>query len=421
MTDTSEHRHIAQYAAQLCKQGDYRASWFLFSEVIDREPNNASAFYDRGYTLFQLGLYSESVADYDRAIQLTPHDALSYNNRGIVLQKVGRYELAKRDFYRAIELDPHCLEAHKNLAHLHLILGEYSSGWEHYEWRRSLCDANRRIASFAETTWSGEDDLTDKSIFVADEQGFGDALQMYRYLPLLVKRAGRIFLEAPPELVAITETLSPKIIVIRKGDAPPRCDYSCSIMSLPRAFRTELDSIPAATPYLSVPTLAGKKWRWLKNDKRQLRIGLAWSGNPEHSNDAERSIRFELLAPLLSLPASFVSLQREYRSYDCAALAQTHRILDLSDKISDFSDTAAIIQNLDLVISVDTSVAHLAGALGAKLWILLPHVPDFRWMLGRVDSPWYPTARLFRQAEKGTWGAVIERMRGELISFDTLR
>jgi len=192
-------------------------------------------------------------------------------------------------------------------------------------------------------------------------------------------------------------------------------------MSLPRAFRTELDSIPAATPYLSVPTLAGKKWRWLKNDKRQLRIGLAWSGNPEHSNDAERSIRFELLAPLLSLPASFVSLQREYRSYDCAALAQTHRILDLSDKISDFSDTAAIIQNLDLVISVDTSVAHLAGALGAKLWILLPHVPDFRWMLGRVDSPWYPTARLFRQAEKGTWGAVIERMRGELISFDTLR
>jgi hypothetical protein len=167
-------------------------------------------------------------------------------------------------------------------------------------------------------------------------------------------------------------------------------------------------------PYLSVPASAAEKWRWLQADSARPRIGLAWSGNPEHTNDRERSIRFELLEPLLSLPATFISLQREYRSYDLADLKQESRVLDLSERISDFSDTAAIIQNLDLVIAVDTSVAHLAGALGAKLWLLLPSAPDFRWMLNRLDSPWYPTARLFRQAEKEDWTGVIERVRGEL-------
>lgn len=414
MREPSETRHIAQYAAQLCKQGDYQSSCVLFSEVIEREPTNASAFYDRGFTLFKLGLYSESVADYDRAIELSPHDSFSYNNRGIVLQKVGRYEPAKRDFYRALELDPNCLEAHKNLAHLHLVLGEYLPGWEHYEWRRSLCDANRRTASFAERTWSGEEDITDRSIFVFDEQGLGDALQMYRYLPLLATRAGRVFLEVPSPLSEIARTISPEIVVVPKGEAPPRCDYSCSVMSLPRAFRTELDSVPQAVPYLSVPETAAEKWRWLRADDRQPRIGLAWSGNPEHTNDSERSMRFASLQPLLSLPVTFVSLQREYRSYDLADLKQEPRVLDLSDRISDFSDTAAIIQNLDLVITVDTSVAHIAGALGAKLWLLLPSIPDFRWMFDRLDSPWYPTARIFRQSPKGNWAEVIERVRGEL-------
>jgi hypothetical protein len=414
MRDASELREIAQYAAQLCRQGDYRSSWALFSEVIEREPTNASAFYDRGFTLFKLGLYSESVADYNRAIELSPHDSFSFNNRGVVLQNIGRYELAKRDFYRALELDPDFLEAHKNLAHLQLVLGEYLPGWEHYEWRRSLCDANRRVASFAATTWSGDEDLAERSIFVFDEQGLGDALQMYRYLPLLAARARSVFLEVPLQLVEIARTISREIVVVPKGEAPPRCDYSCSIMSLPRAFRSELASVPRDVPYLSVPASAAEKWRWLQADSARPRIGLAWSGNPEHTNDRERSIRFELLEPLLSLPATFISLQREYRSYDLADLKQESRVLDLSERISDFSDTAAIIQNLDLVIAVDTSVAHLAGALGAKLWLLLPSAPDFRWMLNRLDSPWYPTARLFRQAEKEDWTGVIERVRGEL-------
>jgi tetratricopeptide (TPR) repeat protein len=414
MTDSSETQQIARYAAQLCKEGRYRESAVLFSEVISREPQNASAFYDRGYALFKLGLYPESVIDYDRSLELKPLDAFAYNNRGIVLQKIRRYELAKRDFYRALEIDPNCLEAHKNLAHLHLTLGEYREGWMHYEWRKSLCDANRRIASYAESSWEGDEDLSGLSVFVFHEQGFGDALQMYRYLPLLAQRARRVFLEVPPELRSLAETLPNTITIITKGEAPPRCDRSCSIMSLPWSFRTELSSIPNQTPYLSVPAAAAAKWAHLRRNNTKPRIGLAWSGNPEHTNDSERSMRFELLRPLLSLPATFISLQRAYRGYDLELLRNEHAVRDLSDQIVDFSDTAAIAESLDLVISVDTSVAHLAGALGIPQWILIPRVPDFRWMFEREDSPWYPNARLFRQVVDEDWSAVVERVRDEL-------
>jgi hypothetical protein len=260
--------------------------------------------------------------------------------------------------------------------------------------------------------WIGAEPVAGKTVLLHAEQGFGDTLQFCRYASLVAARGATVVLEVPGGLKTVLTSLSGITQIVTEGDSQPPFDLQCPLMSLPLAFGTDLKTIPAVTPYLHAD--AGRRRAWQARLDGvglpgRLRVGLAWSGNPKHKNDENRSISLATLAPLYGLDATFVSLQPEVRERDSATLAQSG-ILDFRHDLVDFAETAALIDTLDLVISVDTSAVHLAGALGRPLWILLPRVPDWRWMLEREDSPWYPDARLFRQDRPGDWPAVIERI-----------
>jgi hypothetical protein len=282
--------------------------------------------------------------------------------------------------------------------------------------RRTAPSARITPRGFAQPLWLGEDDIAGKTILLHSEQGFGDSIQFCRYLPLVAAGGARVILEVEQPLCALMTGLAGTAQVIAKGDALPAFDLQCPLPSLPLAFKTGLETIPSSAPYLRVPKHALEYWGALLGIKRGLRIGLAWAGNAVHVRDRERSMRLRDLLPLLDIDATFVSLQKEVRAVDAETLEHCD-MLRFDRELGDFSDTAALILQLDLVISVDTSVAHLAGALGKPVWILLTHAPDWRWLLERDDSPWYPSARLFRQHETREWGSVTMQVREALLAF----
>ncbi|HWE79274.1 MAG TPA: hypothetical protein VG270_12210, partial [Pseudolabrys sp.] len=287
-----------------------------------------------------------------------------------------------------------------------------AEGFANYEWRwRGATELTSR--GFVQPQWRGED-IAGGTIFLHAEQGYGDSIQMLRYLPLVKACGARVVLEMPNSLMPLLGPHAGNVVVLNRGTPLPPFDLHCPLMSLPLAFGTTLDTVPAEAPYLFAPVRASVRARL---PQEGLRVGLAWSGKPSHKNDHNRSIALERLAPLISLPGtSFVSLQREYRDADLRALADLP-IARLDDVIRDFADTAAAIDGLDLVIAVDTAVAHLAGSLGKPLWLLLSHIQDWRWLCEREDSPWYPTARLFRQGPDGAWDPVIARATDELTRY----
>ena len=260
--------------------------------------------------------------------------------------------------------------------------------------------------------WLGDAPVAGKTVLLHAEQGLGDTIQFCRYAPRVAALGARVVLEVQRPLVDLMKTLAGPAAVVARGDALPDFDLHCPLLSLPLAFGTRLDTIPAEVPYLRAPPGA-TDWDARLGAKRP-RIGLVWSGNPGHKRDRDRSIPFYALLPLLDLDATFVSLQKEVRPADAAVLKQTGTVIDAADALTTFSDTAALIAALDLLITVDTSVAHLAGALGKPVWVLLPQVPDWRWLLERDDSLWYPSARLFRQNDTRAWGPVIARVRDAL-------
>jgi Glycosyltransferase family 9 (heptosyltransferase) len=278
-----------------------------------------------------------------------------------------------------------------------------------FEWRE------RR--NFAQPLWIESNDIAGKTILLHAEQGFGDTVQFCRYVPLVAGLGARTILEVQAPLAELMTTLACDAQIVCSGASLPDFDMHCPLLSFPLALGTRIDTIPFATPYLATPRHASKDWELRLGQKLRPRIGLAWSGNPSHRNDHNRSISLRSLIVLLHSEATFVSLQKELRPDDAAVLKECTDILQFSDEIDDFSNTTALIDRLDLVISVDTSVAHLAGALGKPTWILLPFLPDFRWLLDRDDGPWYPTARLFRQDETRSWDGVIRRVHAALQDF----
>jgi hypothetical protein len=308
------------------------------------------------------------------------------------------------------------VEAHWNEALLRLLTGDFSRGWAKYEWRwrnESLALSTR---NFSQPLWLGAEAIDGKTILLHSEQGLGDTIQFCRYVPLVAARGARVILEVERPLHEIMTNLAGATEVISKGDALPDFDFHCPLLSLPLAFGTHLETIPSLTSYLRAPGQTLKHWQARLGPKARPRIGLVWSGRPAHKNDQNRSISLRSLLPLLDIEATFVSLQKDVRSDDAAVLKECNDVLHFGDELKDFSDTAALILQLDLVISVDTSVAHLAGALGEPVWILLPYNPDWRWLLDRDDSPWYPSARLFRQQQIGNWAGVIDQVKNELRS-----
>jgi len=374
-------------------------------------PGHPAVHFNRGLTLFELGRYTDAIAAYDRALAAAPDHASAVLNRGRALAALNRYDEALASYDRAIALRKDDADAHFMKSMALLTRGEYRRGFADYEWRwrRSGMPAQK---SRGRPLWLGEYPLARKTILLHAEQGLGDTIQFARYVPRLAAHGAKVMLEVQPELVPILARLDGAAVVIARGDALPAYDVHCPLGSLSLALKTERDTVPADIPYLSADEPHLAKWSARLSGLPRPRVAIAWSGNPSHINDRNRSLAFAKLAPLLAAAtgAQFISIQREVRGDDAAALAAEPRVTHVGAELESFADTAAAIAHCDLVIAVDTAVTHLAGALGRPLWVLLPFAPDWRWTLDGETSPWYPAARLFRQTALGDWDDPLARV-----------
>jgi len=390
--------------------------------VYALDPGNADVCHNIGNILRMLGRETEALVWLDRSLALRPDAAATAAEKAIVLTSLHRFDEAVTAFQQALVIDPNHVAAEWNRALLHLLLGNFAAGFRGREARWKIPGFSHIYPCLPQPKWLGEQDVAGKTILVCAEEGFGDTLQFVRYVPMLAARGARVLLMVQDALYPLLAgTAGIAQCLPRSATQLPAFDLHCPISSLPLAFGTRLDTIPATIPYLPAPASGRvRAWKERLGTPDGLRIGLVWSGNPNHGNDHNRSIPFQSLAPILKIEASFISLQKDVRTEDRAGLAQS-RVVDLTADLSDFAETAALISCLDLVISVDTSVAHLAGALDRPTWILLPYTPDYRWLLDRDDSPWYPSVRLFRQDESRDYRGVIERVRAELSKLSPSR
>ena len=384
-------------------------------QAIALSPETPELYNNRGKPLKELGRLDEALADYDRAIALKPDYAHAHGNRGICLDELARPDEAEASYARALALDPDHGDSHWNLAVNRLRAGDLGTGWIESEWRWKSGALGLKPPAFDQPLWLGAAPIAGKTLLLHSEQGLGDTIQFCRYVPLLAARGAKVILQVDGALKDLLSGVEGVAQCIAKTDVLPDFDLHCPLMSLPLAFGTTLATVPAHVPYIPLPENARDWTDWLGG--RTPRIGLVWSGNPNHLNDHNRSVPLQKLLPLLDVDAQFVSLQKGARESDRAVLAGRRDIRDAEGELASFADTASLIRRLDLVISVDTSVAHLAGALGKPLWVLLPHVADWRWLTGRDDSPWYPTARLFRQSAARQWDEVVENVRTALCEF----
>jgi len=388
-----------------------------FARAIELKPAYDGSYNNRGNVLLDLNRHAEALADYDRALTLKPDNTDALVNRSNALGNLGRFAEAVESCERAIALKPDLAEAHWNKALTCLLLGDFERGWPAYEWRwRRSTETGRR--DFSQPLWLGEQPLRGKTILLHAEQGFGDAIQFVRYVPIVAAQGARVILEVPDDLKPMLTGFASVSALVSRDESLPAFDAHCPLLSLPLAFKTTPATIPAPVPYLHAPPERIAAWRERLPPKGGLRVGLAWSGKPTHKNDHNRTVALSHLAPLLSQEGcEFICLQKEFRDADRPLLATLPQLCCPGEAFADFADTAAVMASLDLVITVDTAIAHLAGALGKPVWILLSHVIDWRWLLEREDSPWYPTARLFRQPAGGGWDSVIIRTQQALAAL----
>lgn len=419
--------------------------------AIEIKPDYANAWMNRGIVLREMGRYQEALSSYARVIELRPKDAQTFNYQGMVLYRLERYEEALASYAHAIELKPDYAEAHFhhslalreslrvkeaiescdraiqvrpnyaeawwNRAELLILAGDYPRGWRTFCWRWRSVEYGKVLRQFVQPLWDGREDIAGKTLLVTLDGGFGDTLQFCRYVRLAVKRGAQVILEVQAGLLTLLEGSFDAIRIIANGQTLPAFDLYCPMMNLPGAFALPVDDIPSRLPYLHAPEKHVETWAGRLGERTRPRIGLVWSGNTDHSKDRQRSMPLVLMQELLNCDAEFHCLQKQIRDADRDAIVNLP-IQTWEEELADFSDTAGLVMAMDLIISVDTSVAHLAGALGRPVWVLLPRVPDMRWLLDRDDSPWYPgVMRLFRQPSRGEWSMVIARVSEELNRF----
>jgi tetratricopeptide (TPR) repeat protein len=375
--------------------------------------------YNLGGALWAAGRYEEAIAEYKAAESLGFSDPRLYNNQGAVHHQLGQFQKAEQCFRRAMDAGDGFPLARFNLAMLQLLRGDFREGWIGYEsrWKARSIPMPARYAQLG--MWDGGD-LRGRRILLDCEQGFGDAIQFVRYIPLIAQRGGQPMLAGRTELRRLLKTAPGLHSMVCPPEDIPAFDVQCPLLSLAHLFATTLENIPARSPYLFADPALVEHWgQRVPRDKR-TKIGLCWSGSPTHQEDRTRSLSPEDLAPLGQISdAWFCSLQKASDAQPAVRLPKKIPMTDWTAELADFADTAALIANLDLVISCDTAVAHLAGALGKPVWVLLPRVPDWRWLLDRDDSPWYPTMRLFRQDKSGDWQSPVERMVRALVLQNT--
>jgi Flp pilus assembly protein TadD len=380
-------------------------------------PAEAEVWHSLGTALQLLHRDAEAEAMHRRALAIDPRHMLASANLGRALRAQGRIAEAAASYTAALALRPDHAETRWNLAVADLLRGEWAAGWEGAEWRWQVPGFPARPRGFAPPLWQGGP-IEGRTILLHAEQGFGDSIMMLRYVPLVAARGAWVLLEVPPPLLGLLQASGLPAELIATGDPLPGFDLHCPLLSLPRAFGTRPGTVPAS-PSLRPPASAMARWaELLPADGGPPRVGLVWAGRPTHANDANRSIGLAALAPLLAMPGlRFHALQVGPRAADIAALGLGPQIEDLSPALHDFGETAAALLRLDLLISVDTAVLHLAGALGRNFRGLLPFAPDWRWLLGRDDTPWYPGGRLLRQARPGDWSGPVAALAADLADF----
>ena len=412
-------------ALSLAKLGENERALQYFERLTTRHPQLAEVHYNKGNLLGAMGRYDDEMAAYRQAIARKQDFVRAYVNLGVALRDQHRFDEALQQFKKALAIDPNDAGARTNRAQTNLLLGQFEHGWREYEWRwRDGTDSH----GFDEALrWTGAQALAAKTVLVHHEQGFGDTLQFVRFTDRLSAAGARVVLRVQDALLPLLHGY-PGVAEVIGADAPlPPFDYHIPLMSL--AFALKVRAVDLGAPerspqsYLSADPARIAQWQGLFDGRaRRPRVGVVWSGSRGHVNDRNRSIPLAQLETLFEADAAFVSLQKDLRDEDLkrfGELVQRGVLRDVSERLESFTDTAALIVQLDLVIAVDTAVAHLAAALGKPVWIALPFTPDWRWQMHRSDSPWYPGVRLFRQSVRGDWSDVVSTFRDALAAHPT--
>ncbi|MDO9360455.1 MAG: tetratricopeptide repeat protein [Polaromonas sp.] len=412
-------QHIAaklQQAVAFHQKGQLGPAHALYQEILTLQPAHFDALHLLGVIAAQVGNHAEALAWIDRALAVHEASAAAHSNRGHALNDLKQHEAALRSYDRAIELQPDFPAAHWNQGLCYLQLGDFGKGWPKHEWRwkNESTSAFRERRDFPVPLWLGEASLQGKTILLHAEQGLGDTIQFCRYAPLVRDLGARVILEVQPPLMGLLSTLDGVSQLIARGDSLPAVDFHCPLLSLPLALKTGLASVPLPKGYLHADPAKVAVWQKRLGVRTQPRVGLVWSGSAAHKNDRFRSIPLPVLMSFLDEGCQYISLQKELRAADMQALPAWPGLLQVTDLLTDFTETAALCELLDVVITVDTSVAHLAAAMGKPTWLLLPSPAEWRWMMDRNDSPWYASMKLYRQPNPGDWVSVMNRVREDL-------
>jgi tetratricopeptide (TPR) repeat protein len=408
--DPANSEAFNDHGAALCGLGRSQEALASLDRAVALQPDFARARVNRGIVLQALERHEEALASFDRAVALDPRNADAFNNRGGVLQALNRWEEALASYEAALALRPDHDRANFNRSLCLLALGDFARGWPQYEYRWQTPTLRACKREFVQPLWLGDEDPAGRTILLHGEQGFGDIVQFCRYVPLVAART-KVILQVPGELMRLMATLDEGGELVAFGDELPDFDLHCPLLSLPLAFHTTLGTIPAQIPYLRADAECNAFWRDRLADLPGLKVGLVWAGASTNRIDRRRSMALATMAPLAGVAGcSFVSLQKGEPATEAVSPPLGFVLHDFTAELGDFADTAAMIANLDLVISVDTAVVHLAGALGKPIWLLNRFGSCWRWLLERDDSPWYPTLRQFRQPSPGDWAGPISRV-----------
>ena len=383
-----------------------------FERALAIKPDDPYLVFKRGSALILADRYEEALECFDQAFAVADGDADALDDRGNVLAALQRHAEALASYDQALVIAPDSAKAHWNRALTLLRIGDFDQGWKEYEWRWKVNASWMRPHDFPQhLLWLGDQPIEGKTILIHAEQGFGDTIQFARYVALVAALGAKVIVEVQPQLKMLLSGLEGATKVIGRGEELPPFDFHCPLLSLPLAFKTRPETIPAKTPYVAASADRVAAWASQLPNSGMPRIGVVWGGNPEFEGDKTRSIGLAPLVPLLSTSGfQFVSIQKDLLPGDLEILRDHPQVTHLGNKLADFSDTAAVMSLLDLIISSDTAPIHLAGALGRPAWVLLQRTPDWRWMLERDDNPWYPSARLFRQPTAGDWASVVEQV-----------